>query len=97
MDMPHNVFRLNPSFVTVAGPNKADSHKAVVDDFDVEQQGWLWLWLWLWRLWWWFWFCGGCGGSGGSSCGGSVGGSGVCGCGGGCGCGGEFKDFCYYH
>jgi hypothetical protein len=53
MDMPRNVFRLTPSFVTVASHNKADSHKAV-DDFDVEQQGWLW--LWLWRLWWWFWF-----------------------------------------
>ena len=50
MDMPRNVFRLTPLFVTVAGPNKADSHKAVVDDFDVEQQGWLWLWLWLWGL-----------------------------------------------
>ena len=32
---------------------EADSHKAVVDDFDVEQQGWLW--LWLWGLWRWFW------------------------------------------
>ena len=35
--MPCNAFRLTPSFVTVACPNQADSHEAVVHDFDLEQ------------------------------------------------------------
>ena len=97
MDMPRNVFRLTPSFVTVACPNKAVSHEEIVHNLDIEHQGWLWLWLWLWGLWWWFCSCSGGRGEGGSGGGGIVGGSGVCGCGGGCGCGGRFKDFCYYH
>ena len=37
MDMPRNVFRLTPSFVTVACPNKADGHEAVDHDFDIKQ------------------------------------------------------------
>ena len=35
--MPRNAFRLTPSFVTVACPNQADSHEAVVHDFDIGQ------------------------------------------------------------